>query len=87
MTPLWSRSAVWMARAIASGEVSSVEVVEACLARTEAVNPRINAVVQFADDAREQAKAADGELARGVVRGPLHGIPFTIKDSLDTAGV
>ena len=51
------------------------------------VNPRINAVVRLADDARDRARAADAELARGARLGPLHGVPFTIKDSLDTAGV
>ncbi len=86
-TPLWARSASWMARAIAAGEISSADVVDACLARIEDVNPRINAVVRLAADARAQASAADAELARGTVRGPLHGVPFTIKDSLDTAGV
>jgi amidase len=67
--------------------VSSVEVVEACLARIAAVNPRLNAVVAFAPDPLERARTADADLARGVVRGPLHGVPFTAKDSLDTAGV
>ena len=86
-TPLWSQSAAWLARAIAAGEVSSAEVVDACLGRIEDVNPRINAVVRLAADARARATAADAELAQGIVRGPLHGVPFTIKDSLDTAGV
>lgn len=84
---LWSRSATWLARAIAAREVSSLEAVEACLARIEAVNPRINAVVRLADDARDRARAADEALARGEIVGPLHGVPFTLKDSLDTAGV
>ncbi len=86
-TPIWSRSAAWMARAIAEREVTSASLVEACLARIEEVNPRINAVVRLAGDARDRAREADAELARGVSRGPLHGVPFTIKDSLDTAGV
>jgi len=68
-----------------------VEVVEACLARIEAVNPRINAVVAFADDALDRARHADTQLARREVAGdepgPLHGVPFTAKDSLDTAGL
>ena len=84
---LWSRSAAWLARAIAAREVSSLEVVDACLARIEAVNPRINAVVRLAADARDRARAADAALARGEATGPLHGVPFTIKDSMDTAGV
>lgn len=76
-----------MARAIAAREVSSLEVVDACLARIEAVNPRLNAVVRLAADARDRARASDAALARGEATGPLHGVPFTIKDSMDTAGV
>ena len=85
--PLWSRSATWLATAIRERQVSSLEVVDACLARIEAVNPRINAVVRLAADARDRARAADATLARGDAAGPLHGVPFTIKDSMDTAGV
>ena len=85
--PLWAASASDLARRIRAREVSSVEAVEACLARIAEVNPRINAVVALADDAREQARAADVRLARGEIDGPLHGVPFTIKDSLDTAGL
>src|SRR5260221_7663572 len=80
-------SASWLAAALRTRDVSSVEIVDACLARIEQVNPSINAVVTLADDALERARDADAELAKGVVRGPLHGVPFTIKDSLDTAGV
>ena len=85
--PLWSRSVASLARAIAAGEASSLEVVDACLERIAAVNPRINAVVALADDARARAREADAAVARGDALGPLHGVPFTIKDSLDTAGV
>ncbi len=85
--PLWSQPATWLARAIAAGEVSSAEVVDACLARIEDVNPRLNAVVRLAPRARELAHRADADLAHGTVMGPLHGVPFTIKDSLDTAGL
>ena len=84
---LWSRSATWLAKAIAAREVSSLEVVDACLGRIDAVNPRINAVVRLAADARDRARVADEALARGEAAGPLHGVPFTIKDSMDTAGV
>ena len=80
-------SATRLAALIRTGKASSLEVVDACLARIEAVNPRLNAVVQLADDARERASEADRGLANGTVRGPLHGVPFTAKDSLDTAGV
>ncbi len=59
----------------------------ACLDRIAAVNPRINAVVALADDSRDRARAADAALDRGDDVGPLHGVPMTIKDSLDTAGL
>ena len=84
---LWARPATELAAMIRARDVSSVEVVEACLARTAEVNPRINAVVAFADDALDRARDADAWLARGEPVGPIHGVPFTIKDSLDTAGI
>ena len=87
----WGWSATMLARAIRDGRISSREAVGACLARIEAVNPAINAVVRLAPDALERARAADAALAGGAARGappgPLHGVPFTIKDSLDTAGL
>ena len=87
MDELCFESVTCLAALIRTGKASSLEVVDACLARIEAVNPRLNAVVQLADDARERASEADRGLANGTVRGPLHGVPFTAKDSLDTAGV
>ena len=81
-------SAVWLAGAIRRREVSSEEVVKAFLQRIEKVNPRINAVVQLrADAAIAEARAADQEIRAKKIRGPLHGVPFTVKDSFDTAGV
>ncbi len=80
-------SAVEMATAIRTGARSAVELAEACLRRIGAVNPRINAVVRLADGSLEAAHAADADLRAGTLRGPLHGVPFTIKDSLDTAGL
>ena len=80
-------TATWMAAAIRARSVSSLEAVDACLAQIALVNADINAVVCLADDARDRARDADAELARGTVRGPLHGVPFTAKDSIDTAGV
>jgi amidase len=84
---LFFASASWLAAAVRRGDVSSVEVVDACLVRIEQVNPRLNAVVRLTDDACDRAREADAERAKGIIRGPLHGVPFTIKDSLDTAGV
>src|SRR4029453_12021762 len=81
---LWSTSAGRLADLIRSREISSEEAVEACLARIAAVNPGINAVVAFAGDAVDRARDVDARLARGEATGPLHGVPFTIKDSIDT---
>jgi amidase len=88
MEDLLFGSVTTLTRAIQKKEVSSVEIVTAYLRRIELVNPKLNAVVQLtADTALEQAKAADEALARGESNGPLHGVPMTIKDSLDTADV
>jgi amidase len=84
---LWASSASRLAALIHDREVSSEQVVEACLARISDVNPKINAVVAFAADAVDRARDADRRLAAGEDVGPLHGVPFTAKDSLDTAGL
>src|ERR687886_2852449 len=81
-------SATELARAIREKEVSSEEVVAAHLARIEEVNPKLNAVVHLtADAARARAREADAALARGESWGPLHGVPVTIKDVYDVAGM
>ena len=75
-------------QALATKRISSLELVERFLARIDVVNPRLNAMVALrADDARAGARRADQDQARGKSHGPLHGIPFSIKDSIDTAGV
>jgi amidase len=81
-------SASAIARAIRGQQVSVKEVVEAHLERIEAVNSSLNAVVQLAAErALDEARVADQSVHRGDALGPLHGVPMTIKDSLDTAGV
>ena len=81
-------SAKTMAQAIQDKEVSSVELVEAHLARIEEVNPALNAVVCLAAErALKEAAEADAALGRGESKGALHGVPFTLKDSIDTEGV
>jgi amidase len=88
MDELIYASAISLARAIRAKKVSSQEVVDAYLKRIENVNPQLNAVVQVgADAARDQARAADEALAGREIKGPLHGVPMTVKDSLDTAGM
>ena len=76
-----------LAELIRAREVSPVEVVQAHLDRIKAVNPKINAIVTVADDALNAAKAAEAVVMSGEELGPLHGVPFTVKDSIDTAGV
>jgi len=88
MEELIYASASAIAQAIREKRVSCREVVEAYMDRIEQVNPRLNAVVQLAAErARAEAATADAALARGESMGPLHGVPMTIKDSLDTEGV
>lgn len=77
-----------LAAAIRARRVSAVEVLEAHLAQIERHNPALNAVVTLdAEQAHEQARQADEALARGEVCGPLHGVPFTLKDAHATAGM
>jgi amidase len=81
-------SATKLAQLIREKKLSSTEAVKAYIARIEQVNPKINAVVQMCfERALAEAQAADAALAKGQLKGPLHGVPFTIKDSLDTEGV
>src|SRR5919108_2016059 len=88
MDDLTALSATALARGIRERIYSSEQVVRAYLRRIEEVNPRINALVQStADAALAEARAADAALARGQILGPLHGVPFTVKDVFDVAGV
>jgi aspartyl-tRNA(Asn)/glutamyl-tRNA(Gln) amidotransferase subunit A len=75
-------------RRIAARELSPVELTRAYLERIESVDPRVNAYITVtADQALEQARTLEAELARGRPRSPLHGIPIGLKDNIDTAGV
>ena len=88
MTELHFRSASELTQALRRREVSSSELLAHFLARVEQRNPRINAVVHVdAARARERARAADAALSRGESWGPLHGLPITIKDSFEVAGM
>ena len=75
-------------RRLRAGEITSAEIVEQCLDRIHTENPRLNAFIHvMADEARQRARQADAELAAGRDRGPLHGVPLSIKDLIDIRGV
>ncbi len=77
-----------IAQLIRSRELSSVEVVKAHLDRIEVVNPKIHAVCALAAErALDEARRADEQLALGNIKGVLHGVPMTFKDSFDTEDI
>jgi amidase len=87
MSELWRMSAVELAAMIRDREVSSREVIQAHLDRIEAVNPHLNAIVRLLpDQALAAAGAADRAVSDGTALGPLHGVPFTVKENIDLAG-
>jgi amidase len=88
MTDVATASAVELAAAIRRREISSLELLDAYAARIERLDKPLNAVVTFdLERARERARQADEALARGETWGPLHGLPITVKDSLETSGI
>lgn len=87
MGGLTQLSATKLAALIRGRRVSPVEVVEAYLRRIEQANPQLNAVVTLAPDALERAREAEEALTRGERLGPLHGVPLTIKDTIETRGL
>ncbi len=73
---------------IQKGELSPVELTRACLDRIEATDDRLHSFIfLLADQALEQARTAEAEVLRGAYKGPMHGIPFALKDLYDTAGI
>jgi Asp-tRNA(Asn)/Glu-tRNA(Gln) amidotransferase A subunit family amidase len=81
--PVWQLS-----RWIESGKLSSQRLTEIYLGRIERFDPKLRCIITLTrDHALAQAAAADAEIASGKYRGPLHGIPFGVKDLLDTAGI
>ncbi len=87
-SPTYFKDATELATLIRTKQVSSREVVQAHLDRIAAVNPKINAIVTLlAENALKGADAADNAVAAGKALGPFHGVPFTIKDAIDTAGI
>jgi len=80
-------SATELAARIASGDISSIGVVDAFIAQIERVNGSLNAVVvKRYEEARDEARRADEKRARGEPLGPLHGVPVTVKECLDVVG-
>ena len=81
-------SATRLAGEIRDRRVGCLELLDHYLARAERYNPGLNAVVAWqVDQARQRARDADAALARGEVWGPLHGVPMTVKESFDIAGL
>ena len=78
--------AIDCAERIRSREISAVEVAELLLRRIERLNPRLNAIVCLSSRVIHDAERADTAERRGTKLGPLHGVPFTVKDALDVAG-
>ena len=88
MTELAFLSAIEIAKQIRERAISSREAVDYFLERVEALDGPINSVVTIdAACARKEAELADAMLSRGEVRGALHGVPMTVKDSFQTAGM
>lgn len=88
MPPIENWSAVELAVQVAASEVSATELVDAHIDRVESTHSRINAVVQPRfEQARAEAAQADEAVAQGRPLGPLHGVPITVKDQYDVAGM
>src|ERR1041385_3602794 len=77
-----------LAAQVKSKKLTSVKLTETCLERLDTLGPKLNAVVTvMRESALAEARAADAEIAKGRYRGPLHGIPYGVKDLLATKGV
>jgi amidase len=88
MTELLFGSAVEAANLIRTRRISALDLTEMAIARIEAANPKINAVVELRGDAaRGEARAADAAITRGDPIGPLHGVPITIKEAIPISGM
>lgn len=88
LTDVTTASVTQLAAAIRRRQISSAEVIETFLNRIAAVNAKLNAVVQLdGDRAMGAAREADTRVQKGQPIGPLHGVPMTVKDSFDTAGM
>ena len=87
MSDLWRKSASDIAKLVKTRAVSAVEVTESALARLQAVNPAINAIVaEMPEEALSQAKRIDTAIAEGKDTGILSGVPVTVKANVDQVG-
>ena len=80
-------SSVQLASLVRARVVSPVEIIEAHLQRIDQINPLLNAIVTLAPDIMDRARAAEADLMSGEEVGPLHGVPLTVKDTIDTSGL
>jgi amidase len=80
-------SAAAASEMLRSGQISPRELTELALARIDALNPSLNAVVELRPEALQEAAAADELTVRGEVMGPLHGVPVTIKEAFQVTGM
>ena len=88
MSDLHWMTAVAAAKAIASRELSPVDLVKALLERIARLDPRLNAFIRVeGETALKEARAAEAEAAQGKLRGPLHGVPLGVKDIIDVTGL
>jgi aspartyl-tRNA(Asn)/glutamyl-tRNA(Gln) amidotransferase subunit A len=86
-TDITSFDATELAHLIATKQLSPVEIMKSHIEVIEKINPKINALVTLADDSLEKAKKSEIALLKGNISGPLHGVPFTVKDCFDTEGI
>ncbi|MFT5342542.1 MAG: amidase [Paracoccaceae bacterium] len=86
---LTRRSATELLFDLTTGELSAAALMQATLSQIERVNPKVNAIVALrdADALMAEATAADQSRSRGLVHGPLHGLPIAVKDLADVAGI
>jgi amidase len=87
MSDLVTPFATTLAELIRSRRASPVEIVQAHLDRIQRINPKLNAIVTLDPDLIEQARKAETAVMRGDALSPLHGVPVTIKDTIETAGL
>lgn len=84
---IYYAAATELAEKIRQKVLSPVEVVQAHLDRIEQLNSTLNAIVFFAEDPLERAREAEAAVMRGDQLGPFHGVPYTLKDCIETAGM